>query len=47
MRNQRPVEIVEHFDTHIAPFDRDRLPSPDVETILAHFDSEAFAKLSG
>jgi hypothetical protein len=45
MRNQRPAEVVEHFDTCIAPLDRGSSPAPDTETMLEHFESEAFAKL--
>jgi histidine ammonia-lyase len=49
MREQRPgdgvVAVISYFDTIIAPLERDRSPSPDVETILAHFEAESFVRL--
>jgi histidine ammonia-lyase len=49
MREQRPgdgvVAVISYFDTIIAPLERDRSPSLDVETILAHFETESFVRL--
>ena len=49
-REQRPGDgvaaVVDYFEPVIAPLDRDRSPSPDVETILDHFSATEFIELT-
>ena len=50
MRGQVPGDgvaaVISYFDAYIAPQDADRSPSPDVETILQHFESDTFLELT-
>ena len=50
MRDQKPGDgvaaVIDYFDEYIAPLDRDRAPAADVETILDHFSTEDFTRLS-
>jgi histidine ammonia-lyase len=50
MREQTPGDgvaaVVEYFAASIAPFEQDRSPAADIETILQHFNSAEFTSLS-
>jgi hypothetical protein len=50
MRDQEPGDgvaaVVDYFDAIIAPFDKDRSPAADVESILEHFKLDAFTRLT-
>jgi histidine ammonia-lyase len=50
MRDQKPGDgvaaVVDYFDAIIAPFDKDRSPAADVESILEHFKLDAFTRLT-
>ena len=50
MREQTPGDgvaaVLDYFAELIAPLEQDRALAADVETILEHFTTEAFAQLS-
>jgi histidine ammonia-lyase len=50
MRSETPGDgvaaVLDYFDELVAPFEQDRPPAGDVETILEHFSIDAFTRLS-
>ena len=49
MRDQAPGDgvaaVINYFKNYIAPFERDRSLMPDIEVVLAHFETDEFSSL--